>query len=124
MARLLSDQIHEDTKKFTSRRYFLLPARAVNASGRNETMPICRRRQATRKIVAQPWAESAVLMFGAITQIYSLSLLFKINQNQLTLEAAIMELTNWVEQRGSGDVPEKVRGALETRSDRSSPVTQ
>ncbi|CAI8751293.1 hypothetical protein EMIT0P218_150082 [Pseudomonas sp. IT-P218] len=27
------------------------------------------------------------------------SLLFKINQNQLALEAAIMELTLWVEQR-------------------------
>lgn len=27
------------------------------------------------------------------------SLLFKINQNQLAFEAAIMELTNWVEQR-------------------------
>jgi hypothetical protein len=40
------------------------------------------------------------------------SLLFKINENQLALEAAILELTNWVEQRGSGDVAEKVRGAL------------
>ena len=40
------------------------------------------------------------------------SLLFKINQNQLALEAAIMELTNWVEKRGSGDVAENVRGAL------------
>jgi hypothetical protein len=28
------------------------------------------------------------------------SLLFKINENQLALEAAIMELSNWVEQRG------------------------
>ncbi|QJI41097.1 hypothetical protein HKK52_09250 [Pseudomonas sp. ADAK2] len=44
------------------------------------------------------------------------SLLFKINQNQLALEAAIMELTNWVEQRGSGDVAGNVRGALETIS--------
>jgi hypothetical protein len=42
------------------------------------------------------------------------SLLFKINQNQLALEAAIMELTLWVEQRGSGDVGGNVRGALET----------
>jgi hypothetical protein len=42
------------------------------------------------------------------------SLLFKINQNQLALEAAIMELTLWVEQRGSGDVAENVRGALES----------
>ncbi|WP_171017088.1 hypothetical protein [Pseudomonas sp. G(2018)] len=29
------------------------------------------------------------------------SLLFKINQNQLALEAAIMELTLWVEHHGS-----------------------
>jgi hypothetical protein len=42
------------------------------------------------------------------------SLLFKINQNQLVLEAAIMELTLWVEERGSGDVAENVRGALAT----------
>jgi hypothetical protein len=42
------------------------------------------------------------------------SLLFKINENQLALEAAIMELTNWVEQRGSADVAENVRGALWT----------
>lgn len=33
------------------------------------------------------------------------SLLFNINQNQLALEAAIMELTLWVEQRGSGGEP-------------------
>ena len=40
------------------------------------------------------------------------SLLFKINQNQLALEAAIMELTLWIEQRSSGEVGENVRGAL------------
>lgn len=40
------------------------------------------------------------------------SLLFKINQNQLALEAAIMELTLWVEQRGSNEVGGNVRGAL------------
>jgi hypothetical protein len=40
------------------------------------------------------------------------SLLFKLNENQLALEAAIMELTNWVEARGSGDVADNVRGAL------------
>ena len=40
------------------------------------------------------------------------SLLFKINENQLALEAAIMELTIWVEQRGSADVADNVRGAL------------
>ncbi|WP_339548315.1 hypothetical protein [Pseudomonas sp. RA_35y_Pfl2_P32] len=42
------------------------------------------------------------------------SLLFKINENQLALEAAIMELSNWVEARGSADVAENVRGALHT----------
>lgn len=40
------------------------------------------------------------------------SLLLKLNENQLALEAAIMELTNWVEQRGSSDVAENVRGVL------------
>ncbi|WP_433771501.1 hypothetical protein [Pseudomonas putida] len=44
------------------------------------------------------------------------SLLFKINQNQLALDAAIMELTLWVEQRGSVDVAENVRGALQAIS--------
>ena len=42
------------------------------------------------------------------------SLLYKLNQNQLALEAAIMELSNWVEARGSADVAENVRGALDT----------
>ncbi|WP_172736487.1 hypothetical protein [Pseudomonas sp. Irchel s3h17] len=37
------------------------------------------------------------------------SLLFKINENQLALEAAIMELSNWVEQRGSAEVADNVR---------------
>ena len=41
------------------------------------------------------------------------SLLFKLNENQLALEAAIMELSNWVEQRGSADVADNVRVALE-----------
>jgi hypothetical protein len=40
------------------------------------------------------------------------SLLFQINENQLALEAAIMELSNWVEKRGSAEVAENVRGAL------------
>ena len=39
------------------------------------------------------------------------SLLFKINENQLALEAAIMELSNWVEQRGAADVADNVRRA-------------
>ena len=42
------------------------------------------------------------------------TLLHKINQNQLALEAAIMELSNWVEQQGSSEVAENVRGALQT----------
>ena len=41
------------------------------------------------------------------------SLLFKINETQLALEAAILELSNWVEQRGAADVADNVRGALE-----------
>lgn len=42
------------------------------------------------------------------------SLLYKINENQLALEAAILELSNWVEQRGGAEVAENVRGALDT----------
>ncbi|PVZ59277.1 hypothetical protein C9422_10055 [Pseudomonas sp. B1(2018)] len=41
------------------------------------------------------------------------SLLFKLNENQLALEAAIMELSNWVEQHGSTEVADNVRSALE-----------
>lgn len=40
-------------------------------------------------------------------------LLHRINENQLALEAAIMELTKWIEQRGSIDVGRNVRGVLE-----------
>ncbi|MGU9817298.1 hypothetical protein ACU684_18080 [Pseudomonas sp. LF135] len=40
------------------------------------------------------------------------SLLFKLNENQLALEAAILELTLWVEQRGSAEVADNVRAAL------------
>lgn len=42
------------------------------------------------------------------------SLLFKINENQLALEAAIMELTLWAEQQGASEAAENVRGALHT----------
>lgn len=42
------------------------------------------------------------------------SLLFKINEIQLALEAAIMELALWVEPRGATDVGGNVRGALQT----------
>ena len=41
------------------------------------------------------------------------SLLSKLYENQLALEASILELSNWVEQRGSAEVAENVRGALQ-----------
>lgn len=41
------------------------------------------------------------------------SLLSKINENQLALEAAIMELTNWVERQGGIEIADNVRGALD-----------
>jgi hypothetical protein len=42
------------------------------------------------------------------------SLFFKINENQLALEATILELANWAEQHGSTDVADNVRGAMDT----------
>ncbi len=42
------------------------------------------------------------------------SLLSKLYENQLALEASIMELSNWVEQQGGAEVAENVRGALDT----------
>ncbi len=42
------------------------------------------------------------------------SLLFKINENQLALEAAIIDLTLRAEQRGSVEVADNVRGASDT----------
>ncbi|CRM39856.1 hypothetical protein [Pseudomonas sp. 31 R 17] len=45
------------------------------------------------------------------------SLLSKLYENQLALEASIMELSNWVEQRGSAEVADNVRGALFTIGD-------
>lgn len=42
------------------------------------------------------------------------SLLSKLYENQLALEASIVEISNWVDQRGSTDVAENVRGALHT----------
>ncbi|WP_034127804.1 hypothetical protein [Pseudomonas fluorescens] len=42
------------------------------------------------------------------------SLLSKLYENQLALEASILELSNWVEQRGSAEVAANVRGALFT----------
>lgn len=45
------------------------------------------------------------------------SILSKLYENQLALEASIMEISNWVEQRGSADVAENVRGALSAIDD-------
>lgn len=42
------------------------------------------------------------------------SLLKRMNENQLALGAAIEELSNWVEQRGSTEVAQNIRGALDT----------
>lgn len=41
------------------------------------------------------------------------SLLYKLNENQLALEASIMELTLWVERHGGTEAADNVRGALE-----------
>ncbi|MQU08482.1 hypothetical protein [Pseudomonas helleri] len=40
------------------------------------------------------------------------SLLYKINENQLALEAAILELTSWAEKHGASEAGKNVRGAL------------
>ncbi len=45
------------------------------------------------------------------------ALLTKLNENQLALGAAIEELTNWVEERGSTQVAENIRAALWPLSD-------
>jgi len=45
------------------------------------------------------------------------TLLYKLYENQLALVSSIMELSNWVEQRGSADVAENVRGSLHTIED-------
>ena len=42
------------------------------------------------------------------------SMLKRMNENQLALGAAIEELSNWVEQRGSTEVAQNIRGALDT----------
>ena len=42
------------------------------------------------------------------------SLLKRMNENQQALGAAIEELSNWIEQRGSTEVAQNIRGALET----------
>ncbi|TWC65489.1 hypothetical protein FBY10_1106 [Pseudomonas sp. SJZ103] len=41
-------------------------------------------------------------------------LISKLYENQLALEASIMELSKWMEQRGSVNVSDNIRGALNT----------
>jgi hypothetical protein len=48
----------------------------------------------------------------------------KIYQNQLAIEAAVMELTLWVEQRGALEVGENIRGALETIGENAGHIKQ
>jgi len=56
---------------------------------------------------------------------YSLpDVLERIYHNQLALEAAVMELTLWVEQRDSGEVGGNVRGALETIGENTGHIKQ
>jgi len=51
------------------------------------------------------------------------SLLKRMNENQLALAAAIEELSNWVEQRGSSEVAQNIRGALDTLDENSGFIT-
>lgn len=56
---------------------------------------------------------------------YSLpDVLERIYHNQLALEAAIMELTLWAEQRGSAEVGSNVRGALEAIGENAGHIKQ
>jgi hypothetical protein len=56
---------------------------------------------------------------------YSLpDVLERIYHNQLALEAAIMELTLWVEQRDFPAVGNSVRGALETIGENAGHIKQ
>ena len=56
---------------------------------------------------------------------YSLTdVLTRIYDNQLALEAAVMELTLWVEQRGSADIGGNVRGALDAIGENAGHIKQ
>jgi len=48
----------------------------------------------------------------------------RIYSNQLALEAALMELTLYVEQQGARDVGENVRGALQTIGENAGYIRQ
>ena len=51
------------------------------------------------------------------------SMLKRMNENQLALGAAIKELSNWVEQRGSTEVAQNIRGALDTLDENAGFIT-
>ncbi|WP_339436791.1 hypothetical protein [Pseudomonas sp. EL_65y_Pfl1_R32] len=56
---------------------------------------------------------------------YSLTdTLERIYENQLALEAAIMELSMWAEQQGGAHVDQNVRGALETIGENQSEIAK
>ncbi|WP_033046569.1 hypothetical protein [Pseudomonas fluorescens] len=56
---------------------------------------------------------------------YSLAdVLYRIYQNQLALEAAIMELTLWAEQQDAVEVGENIRGALSTITENAGHIKQ
>lgn len=56
---------------------------------------------------------------------YSLSdVLERIYENQLALEAAIMELSIWAGQQGGAHVDENIRGALQTIGENAGHIKQ
>lgn len=48
----------------------------------------------------------------------------RIYENQLALEAALMELTLWVERQGGAEAGENVRGALHTIGENAGHIKQ
>jgi hypothetical protein len=60
-----------------------------------------------------------------MTSEYSLSdVLERLYQNQLALEAAVMELTLWAEQQNVSETGKNVRGALVTISENAGHIRQ
>ncbi|MEW5714592.1 hypothetical protein AB1462_19825 [Pseudomonas sp. SB113] len=56
---------------------------------------------------------------------YSLAeVLERFYQNQLALEAALMELTLWAEQQNASTVSQNIRGALETIGENAGHIKQ
>lgn len=60
-----------------------------------------------------------------MTNEYSLTdVLERLYQNQLALEAAVMELTLWAEQKNALELAENVRGALHTIGENAGHIKQ